>query len=356
MKSILKKYRVRIRNAILGVVILSLLLITFFVIYGYFIRIKDNFFPTERSELGQFGDYFGGALNPVFGFASFLALLVTIIYQAKELKLSRTELELSRVELSNSAIALTNQNKAIELQSFEQTFFSWLNTYRSTLSSIEDRGGVNDVTLSGRPQLFNWWEGRFDYWELYSFIRRAEDIDVLNFPRSLFNKAQSLVPNENNIKQFLLESASDYRQDFTRIILYKWGKLYKEKEYQLDSFFRILYRLLVWIDSQHSNRLSSSQKWLYISIIRSQLSWVEMAYLYMNGLTKVGEKFKPIAEKYALFDNLTFDSNISLQILKIYLLEPDGYSVEAYSSEIAREKIGLPKLAEDTMALASVTF
>ena len=75
----------------------------------------------------------------------------------------------------------------------------------------------------------------------------------------------------------------------------------------------------------------------------------------MNGLTKVGEKFKPIAEKYALFDNLTFDSDISLQILKIYLLESDADSEEAYSSEIARVKIGLPKSSEATLALATST-
>lgn len=337
-------------------ILIILLSIIGFFVYRYYIIFGDDFFPKNRADWGQFGDYFGGTINPLLGFASFIALLATIVYQAKGLKLSSEELKLSTEELRNSAQALSAQNKAIELQSFEQTFFSWLNTYRSILSSIEDSKGINDVTLSGRPQLFSWWKSCFDYWELWSFIRREEVIDVLNFPRSLINKANSVQGKENNIKQFLLESSTDYRQDFTKVIIYKWEKLYKEKEFQLDSFFRVLYRLLIWIDSQHNNRLSSSQKWLYISIIRSQLSWIEMAYLYMNGLTKVGEKFKPIAEKYALFDNLTFDSNISLQILKINLSESEGYSAEAYSSEIAREKLGLPKSSEETLALASATL
>ncbi|MES1989288.1 MAG: hypothetical protein V4440_14890 [Pseudomonadota bacterium] len=155
MKKFLKKYRIRIRNTALGAVVLSLMLITFFIIYGYFINFQGAFFPTKRDELGQFGDYFGGALNPIFGFASFLALLVTIIYQAKELKLSRNELELTRTELANSATALTNQNKAIELQSFEQTFFSWLNTYRSLLESVEKQTNYSNqpVTLKGRRAL-----------------------------------------------------------------------------------------------------------------------------------------------------------------------------------------------------------
>ncbi|MFA7350962.1 MAG: hypothetical protein WC009_09385 [Methylotenera sp.] len=119
----MKKYRVRIRNTILGLIIIGLLFITIMAIYSYLNSVEGEFFPKKREELGQFGDYFGGTLNPIFGFASFIALLLTIFYQSKELKLSRTELELSRDELSKSASALALQNKAIELQSFEQTFF-----------------------------------------------------------------------------------------------------------------------------------------------------------------------------------------------------------------------------------------
>ncbi len=130
MKKWFKKYRVRIRNSILGLVIIGLITIIILVVYGYLNSLGENFFPNKRDELGQLGDYFGGALNPIFGLATFVALLITIVYQAKELNASTKELK-------NSATALAAQNKAIELQSFEQTFFSWLNIYRSLLDSIE---------------------------------------------------------------------------------------------------------------------------------------------------------------------------------------------------------------------------
>ena len=71
-----------------------------------------------RAEWGQIGDFFGGVLNPLFGFTSLFALLVTIAYQARSLRVSSEELKLSRDELSKSSSALTSQNKAIELQSF----------------------------------------------------------------------------------------------------------------------------------------------------------------------------------------------------------------------------------------------
>jgi uncharacterized membrane protein len=336
---------------ILGGFCILLLAFSTLFIYKFYVTFDGVIFPSTkaRADWGTFGDYFGGVLNPIFGFASFLALLVTIIYQAKELKLSRTELELTRNELAHSATALKNQNKAIELQSFEQTFFSWLNTYRSILSSIED----SESNSNGRTQLYKWWESSLSWMHIFVYIRDSRDTDVLNFPERLTSDAATLVPNFKNVKSFLHSSASDFRQDFTKIILYKWGELYKVKEYQLDSLFRILYKLLVWIDSQDNTRISISQKWLYVSIIRSQLSWIEMAFLYMNGLTNVGEKFKPIAEKYALFDNLTFESDLTLQLLKLHHMIEISYSDEAYSSELARVKLNLPKSSEDTMALAS---
>ena len=141
-------------------VIFAVLSLIFYISAKYF-----NFFetnpPLTREEWGQLGDYFGGTLNPILGFASFLALLATIVYQVKELNLSRTELELTRQELSKSAAALTSQNKAIKLQSFEQTFFSWLNTYKdlllSTKGNIKTPQNLNGAKQEGREFLYELW-------------------------------------------------------------------------------------------------------------------------------------------------------------------------------------------------------
>lgn len=183
MKKWFKKYRVRIRNIILGIVIIGLLTIIFLVIYGYLNNSTKPFFPSDRAELGQFGDYFGGTLNPIFGFASFTALLATIIYQAKELKLSRTELELTRKELASSATALANQNKAIELQSFEQTFFSWLNTYKDLLYSIKGKVvSMNSIAgnqQEGREFIYDLWDQYLSMTKLASLFFKQNEYDQL---------------------------------------------------------------------------------------------------------------------------------------------------------------------------------
>ena len=78
-----------------------------------------------------------------------------------------------------------------------------------------------------------------------------------------------------------------------------------------------------------------------------------MIYLYYNGLTDRGFKFKLLIEKYALFDNLTIESDIGIKILNIYLPDESVYKPEAFSSESARKKLGLPKSSEETLALAT---
>ncbi len=51
-----------------------------------------RFFPGEieadHSRWGEFGDFLGGTLNPLFALLGLLALLLTIVLQSKELRLS----------------------------------------------------------------------------------------------------------------------------------------------------------------------------------------------------------------------------------------------------------------------------
>ena len=70
----------------------------------YFNNFNEGF-SSDQAIWGTFGDYIGGVLNPVFGF---LALLITIALQSKELKLSREELR-------NSSTALNAQNQTLKL-------------------------------------------------------------------------------------------------------------------------------------------------------------------------------------------------------------------------------------------------
>lgn len=108
----------------------------------------------EPAILGQAGDYFGGILNPVFGFLSVFALLVALVLQTRELKLSRESLKLSQEEQAKASSALAEQNRAIQRQSFEQTFFSMLSLLSQVLGSCTEVPLISGLTpATGRQAL-----------------------------------------------------------------------------------------------------------------------------------------------------------------------------------------------------------
>lgn len=72
--------------------------------------------------IGPLGDFFGGILNPLLSFCTFMALLMTIILQQKELSLTRKELNETQKATRDSAEALKEQSNSIKIQNFENTF------------------------------------------------------------------------------------------------------------------------------------------------------------------------------------------------------------------------------------------
>lgn len=70
----------------------------------------------DSQRWGAFGDYFGGMLNPILSFLALIFLMITIILQNNELKISREELKLSREAQEKSVNALKEQAKILEEQ------------------------------------------------------------------------------------------------------------------------------------------------------------------------------------------------------------------------------------------------
>lgn len=332
----LRRNRVRLRNIFFGLILVILISLLFIFIVFYISAFSGELLPKKRDELGQLGDYFGGLLNPIFGFASFLALLATIFHQSKELKLSRNELELTRKELENSAIALSAQNKAIELQSFEQTFFAWLSTYRDLINTISTTTPPQN-RIVGKEALYSLLqESLSDYAVFNSMcVQDKDNFGQLKLADEFNNSYKNTFYSYGSYKRVEI-IATDFQGKIADHIHKQWSYLYYQNEYQLDSLFRTGYKLISWIDGLPKERLTQEQKWLYVSIFRSQLSWVEMVFFYYNGLTGTGKKFKVLIEKYALFDNLTFDSDIGIKVLHLHFDRNSYYKPSAFNSDRAR--------------------
>ncbi|UCR83775.1 putative phage abortive infection protein [Pseudomonas chlororaphis] len=101
----------------------------------------NNGFSNENSDWGTFGDFVGGTLNPIFGFLSLIALLLTIVLQSKELESTRIELERSASAQEKTEAALNKQSDTQEKQQFENTFFSLLDQHNKALEKISTPTG-----------------------------------------------------------------------------------------------------------------------------------------------------------------------------------------------------------------------
>ncbi|WP_233081446.1 hypothetical protein [Rheinheimera soli] len=93
---------------------------------------------------GQFGDFFGGVLNPFLAFCSFMALLYTINIQSRQLTISTEELIETRKELTasreaqeKSSEALNGQLQNLKVQQFEATFFKLIENLRHSTVKVE---------------------------------------------------------------------------------------------------------------------------------------------------------------------------------------------------------------------------
>lgn len=114
---------------------------------------ETNVEERTRAELGQMGDFFGGMLNPLLAFASFIALLYTIRIQSRELEMSTLELKNAAIAQRESSDALQKQVSHIEKQNFENIFFKMLNNLTNLSILLDDNKAGIDSILNFQKQL-----------------------------------------------------------------------------------------------------------------------------------------------------------------------------------------------------------
>ena len=91
---------------------------------------------TRAEALGLSGDFLGGVLNPILSFCSFLAVLVTLRLQRRELNATMDELKKSTVAAESNVRLFTEQIQAQRIDAFENTFFALLKLHNSTFETI----------------------------------------------------------------------------------------------------------------------------------------------------------------------------------------------------------------------------
>lgn len=232
-------------------------------------------FIDEPTNRGVFGDMFG-AVNSLFSGLAFAGLIVTLLFQKEELKLQRDELAETRKELNSQKLEFQEQNKTMKRQRFENTFFNMLSLQQEIVTNFSC---VN-----------NKYNGREVFEHMY--IKA-----VINY-RGRYHGIEEI------LKRYGLTAYLNL-SEITRF----------------NHYFRHLYHIFKYIDT--SDLIEDKERYEYASIVRSQLSDYELVMLFYNCLTQKDNeieenKFKPLIEKYAIFNNLRKDLLAKEEHLKEY--------------------------------------
>lgn len=298
------------------ITVLAALLFAFLVVSAYVMHFSQGQFSGAPENWGQFGDFIGGVINPAVGLATVYLVFVSITLQRKELQASVAELKAS--------------NESAARQNFEQSLFAWLRTYQALLSDIR----VGDRV--GRDALEHWFKSHFAMTAM---------LDKLPGATSLGSGTDRLFRMCHDVERG--HDPSELHAFFDHVYS-AYTQLYRNKRSDLDALYRTLYRMTLWIDN---SEFDLRTRWHYVALVRAQLSWIEGVFLLFNGLTAEGKKFGPIANKYALFDNLTVGANsiVHMVVHTLRLSQPLGhngqdgamlwpYSAAAFDSDVAREQ------------------
>jgi len=122
------------RIILISIPILSLLSMLF--VFGSFFWFHAyNTFPASQniSNLGAFGDYIGGILNPFLTFITIIALVASLHYQV-------VELNKAEENIRQSADSLKNQELLHRKHSFELSFYQIISMHHSLVDSYSQGG------------------------------------------------------------------------------------------------------------------------------------------------------------------------------------------------------------------------
>ena len=251
----------------------------------YFLDVSE-----ADSRKALFGDSFG-AVNALVSALAFAGMIVAFILQRYELRLQRKELKDNRAEMAQQTGQFAAENRNLEIQRFENLFYNMLNLQQRIVDGLRydyydeeyvtvplDGGG----TVNDKKQLKREMVGR----------------DVF---RHLFNT----VPIEMKLLTGHIITSHGYRSYLNR---------YGLKEYDsdvipsyFDHYFRHLYKIVQFVDSQVPHLLSFDDAYRYLSYVRGTLSRYELVWLYYNALYPDYSKFKKLIEKYSFLKALRHD-------------------------------------------------
>ncbi|UUA74611.1 hypothetical protein [Cellvibrio sp. QJXJ] len=158
----------------------------------------------DQERLGQLGDFLGGTLNPIFGFATVCLLLWSVFIQRKELSLTKYELKRSAIALENQVKLATDEYNRKQLDAYfqllEQSYEIFISEKLiNTQNNLIERNGI------GSPKSIK---------ELIDYLTNSKNETALSITEVMTNETKlKLSSITNEIYKTLEELESISRSD-----------------------------------------------------------------------------------------------------------------------------------------------
>lgn len=247
-------------------------------------------FIDEWENRGQFGDLFG-AVNALFSGLAFAGLVITIMQQRHDLQLQRNAIEQTNKEMQQQTQEFDTQNETLRRQQFDNTYFELLHMLQTI---------VGDLTLNVEYSQYI-----DDDQHKKSFTCKGRNV----FQELFTRRHYKVVAGTSRLLESLKEEINKNGVD----------KTFARDEFKfLYHYFRFVYRIIKYVDESTFLKYYN-EKYSYISFLRSTLSNYEIAVLFYNCLTgNESENFKPLIERYALFNNIDTNLLCNSNDIKLY--------------------------------------
>lgn len=288
----------KIENILIPLFIGLMILISF-LFFMYFSTFK--YISLDTAVWGAFGDYIGGLLNPIFAFLSFTALIITLLYQHKQLEQNREILQETIKAIEQNEKALSQNQEALEF------------------NRIELENSNKQLELSAKAQVEIEKTQKIQQFDMLFTTLLSE----LNFMNTNFIEKGQII-------EFYKIFESNDRLEYKQVDL--------RKKYQLTRYFIILYQALKQIND--TNFLKDEEKKKYSNIVRASLENSLLQLLMLNcncdGYKDDFKEFYFLLERFSFLEHMDFQDLTSenyklnfdlLLCLKNYKKEVFGKSI-----------------------------
>ena len=166
------------------------------------------------------------------------------------------------------------QEQSIKRQNFENSFFQLLGLHNQIVSSIRSIHSKDPLEGIRGVHVVGFVNDCFETW-----FRSFRDTPWA--PEAKFGSAENITFEQNSLSK-------------------KYLAFYAHHQGVLGHYFRNLYHVIKFVKNS-----DVEDKRRYTSLVRATLSQFELALLFYNCITPLGEeKFKPLVEEFGLLENL----------------------------------------------------